>query len=120
VTLKLLKCEVSMCSYFIQNVITGSVENAVQVKCSDSQWDVEVDMNILQAKYPAIKPVDIFFGEPKCQGKLEGSLLKFQYDFNSCKTADMVRVFHVMKYLILNYMYFFVLYSGARLLFLYD
>ncbi|XP_060579995.1 mucin-like protein [Ruditapes philippinarum] len=46
-----------------------SVDDAVQVKCSDSQWDVEVDMNILQAKYPAIKPADIFLGESKCLGK---------------------------------------------------
>ncbi|XP_053387839.1 uncharacterized protein LOC123542581 [Mercenaria mercenaria] len=71
------------------DVIVGKTDDSVDVKCTKSQWDISVHMDVLKTQYPDIRPQDIYLGESKCQGRLEGSILKFIYNISSCKTTEM-------------------------------
>ncbi|XP_053389049.1 deleted in malignant brain tumors 1 protein-like [Mercenaria mercenaria] len=48
-----------------------------------------MDIDMLMTSYPGIRPHDIYLGESQCHGKLEGSILKFNYNISSCKTTEM-------------------------------
>ncbi|XP_060570797.1 deleted in malignant brain tumors 1 protein-like [Ruditapes philippinarum] len=73
------------------NLFSGShlrLEDAIEVKCTASHWNISVNMSLLQMMYHTVRPTDLILGSGKCQGHLDNSFLLFQQSFNTCSTSE--------------------------------
>ncbi|XP_053382873.1 uncharacterized protein LOC123541463 isoform X2 [Mercenaria mercenaria] len=65
-----------------------SLQELVHSKCTSSTWDIAVDMDKLNYRFPGSLPGDIYLGDNTCTGIMQGNQLLFRHDIHGCVTTN--------------------------------
>jgi len=63
------------------------VSSAISVQCSDSDWDIRVNIDRLRDMYPSVNPSDIYLGQTTCAGQDNNRELVFSQPLLACNTT---------------------------------
>lgn len=74
-----------------------TLADAVIIACDEQNWDVSVDMDVVEQLYPGSKTSSIYLGEDTCPGVVNGSLLVFQQGLRECFTSERVTFFFRLR-----------------------
>ncbi|KAH3842061.1 hypothetical protein DPMN_115549 [Dreissena polymorpha] len=68
-----------------------TIQDAIRVGCSETGWDIQVDMGMLRRVYPNARASDIYLGENTCTGVESWYRVVFQQGLKECITSETVR-----------------------------
>ncbi|KAL4237757.1 hypothetical protein ACF0H5_002469 [Mactra antiquata] len=69
---------------------TLSLEDIIHHGCTNSGWNITIDMNLMKQLYPNITNNNVYFGDNTCRGLQSGSYLLFQQGFRDCLTSERI------------------------------
>jgi hypothetical protein len=79
---------------FRNKLISGiQLKDAIHPDCSNTGWNISVNLTILKMLYPGITPYQVYFGDNSCRGQNTRDLIVFQQGFRDCLTSERVSVF---------------------------
>lgn len=71
-----------------------TLSEAVSVNCSDQNWNINVDLDIVRKFYPATLTSGLYLGQITCKGTEDDDILSFQQGLRECFTSEIVSRFY--------------------------